>query len=189
MKSAHQRVGLRDVREGGAHGLVTPRFGALHKAMAIEHGMDRALCGDAHIAGEALDEQLSDLAGAPVGALTLGADDETLELGRQLVGIAPGPPRAIAERFEAVLLVAIEDLVAGLAGDAELAGKIGHGFTLEQAGHEAQAFFHHRTLLPGHLHLPPKTGKCYPCVRYDLSPMSRVAHPLRPPQAAGAVQR
>ena len=76
-----------------------------------------------------------------------------------------------------MLLVAIEDLVAGLAGDAELAGEIGHGFALEQAGHEAQALFHHRTLLPGHLHLPPKSGKCYPCVRYDLSPMSRVAHP------------
>src|SRR5262245_22833336 len=99
---APQRVGLCDVHEGCAHGLVTPRLGALHKAMAIEHGMDRALGGDAHIA---------------------------------------------------VL-------------------------TLEQASHEAQTFFHRRTLLPGHLHLLPKSGKCYPCVRYDLSPMSRVAHIL-----------
>jgi hypothetical protein len=35
-----------------------------------------------------------------------------------------------------MLLVAIEDLVAGLAGDAELAGEVAHGFTFEQAGHE-----------------------------------------------------
>jgi hypothetical protein len=25
-------------------------------------------------------------------------------------------------------------------------------------------------------HLPPKGGKCYPCVRYEVSPMSQAAH-------------
>jgi hypothetical protein len=38
------------------------------------------------------------------------------------------------------------------------------------------ALVHDRTLLPGHQHLPPKSEKCYPCVRYDLSPMSQAAH-------------
>ena len=39
---------------------------------------------------------------------------------RQLVGVAHRPARAVAQRFEPMLLVAIEDLVAGLAGNAEL---------------------------------------------------------------------
>jgi hypothetical protein len=30
-------------------------------------------------------------------------------------------------------------------------------------------------LLPRHPHLPPKGEKCYPCVRCETSPMSRVA--------------
>src|SRR6478752_2400898 len=173
---APERVGVRDVSQRCAHGLVTPRFGALHKAMAVEHGMNSASGGDAHIAGEALDQQLADLARAPVRLLTLGSDDQGLDLSGELVGVTPGPARAVGEGLEPVLLIAIEDLVAGLAGDAELAGEIGHGLTLQQADDEAQAFFHHRTLLPGHLHLPPKSRKCYPCVRYVLSPMSRVAH-------------
>src|SRR6185295_5552248 len=59
--------------------------------------------------------------------------------------------------------------------------QLGHGLALQQPGNETQAFFHDRTLLPGHCHLPPGPpvvagGKCYPCVRYVLSPMSRAAH-------------
>ena len=33
---------------------------------------------------------------------------------------------------------------------------------LEQAGDEPQTFFHRRTLLPGHLHLPPHKRKVLP---------------------------
>ena len=44
----------------------------------------------------------------------------------------------------------------------------------EHAGDKAQAFLHHRTLSPRHQHLPPNGEKCYPCVRYDLSPISQV---------------
>ena len=62
--------------------------------MAIEHGVDRAPGGDAYVTCEPLDEQFADFAGTPMGALTLGADDQALELGRELVGIAPGPARA-----------------------------------------------------------------------------------------------
>jgi hypothetical protein len=41
-----------------------------------------------------------------------------------------------------------------------------------------QALLHHRTRFPRHQHLPPTKGeKCYPCVRYEVSPMSRAAHP------------
>jgi hypothetical protein len=44
---------------------------------------------------------------------------------------------------------------------------------LEQLGNKALALVHHRTLLPRHRHLPLPRGKCYPCVRYALSPMCR----------------
>ena len=51
-------------------------------------------------------------------------DDQALDLRRQLVGVAQRPARAVAQRLEPVLLVAIEDLVAGLARDAELAADL-----------------------------------------------------------------
>src|SRR6266511_1089953 len=76
-----------------------------------------------------------------------------------------------------MLLVAIENLVAGLTGHAEIPADVRHGLPVQQAGHKAKAFFHHRTRFPRHPHLPPAKGeKCYPCVRYGMSPMSRAAH-------------
>ena len=51
------------------------------------------------------------------------------------------------------------------------------GLALQQPGDKAKAFFHHRTRFPRHPHLPPaKSEKCNPCVRYEMSPMSRAAH-------------
>src|SRR5215213_9100776 len=40
----------------------------------------------------------------------------------------------------------------------------------------------HRTLLPRHPHLPllGKSRRCNPCVRYELSPLSRAAHYTSP---------
>src|ERR1700751_3795453 len=38
------------------------------------------------------------------------------------------------------------------------------------------SFIHDRTLLPRHLSLLKKTKECNPCVRYEMSPMSQVAH-------------
>src|SRR4029453_3408354 len=62
-------------------------------------------------------------------------------------------------------------------GGAVLSAQLGHGLAVERSGNETQAFFHDRTLLPGYRQLPCcRRWKCYPCVRYDLSPMSRVAH-------------
>ncbi len=43
----------------------------------------------------------------------------------------------------------------------------------DSQGDKAKAFFHHRTRFPRHPHLPPKGEKCYPCVRYEMSPMSQ----------------
>src|SRR5579883_1663219 len=150
----------------------------LDQAMAIEHGMDRAFGGDSHLAGQAAHQQLPDLARPPVRLVLLGPDDRGLQLVRQLIGVAYRPPRSIGEAREAMVLVAIEDFVAGFARDAELTTRKAHRLAFQQTGHKPKALVHHRTLFPRHRHFPPAIagGKCYPCVRYELAPMSRAAH-------------
>src|SRR3981081_1803205 len=72
------------------------------------------------------DQQLANLARTPMRLLGLQADNQGLDLGRQLIGVADRPPGAVAQRFEAMLLVAVENLVAGLAGDPEIPADLGH---------------------------------------------------------------
>ena len=67
------------------------------------------------ITGQAAQEELPDLAGAPVGFVALEADDEALELGGELVGVMDGPAGAVGEGLEAMLLVAVKDFIAGFA--------------------------------------------------------------------------
>jgi hypothetical protein len=93
--------------------------GALDQAMAVEDRMDGTFARNPDIAVEPPDQQFPDLARAPVRLLGLEADNQALDLLRQLVGIAHRPPRAIAQGLKPVLLVAIENLVSGLAGHAE----------------------------------------------------------------------
>src|SRR5579864_8107654 len=114
-----------------------------------------------------------------MGFLALEPDNEGLDLGWQLVGIAHRTARAVRKGFKPAILVPLEDLVAGLAGDTKLPADVGHRFALEQLRHESQALVHHRTLLPRHRHLPSRDGKCYPCVRYAcnlcVGPLMRVS--------------
>jgi len=56
----------------------------------IEDGMDGAFCGEADIAGQAAQEQLPDFPGAPVWLVALEADDQGLDLDRELVGVVDG---------------------------------------------------------------------------------------------------
>src|ERR1700752_3743834 len=96
--------------------------------------------------------------------------------------MACAPTGAVAQRLEPMLLVAVENLVAGLAGYAELPADLGHGFPIQKPGDKTKPSFHHRTRFPRHPHLPQnKSGKCNPCVRYEVSPMSRAAHITRSP--------
>ena len=69
--------------------------------------------------------------------VALEIDDQPLHLVRQLVGIAHRPARAIGKSIEPFLLVAIEDLVAGLAGNAEITAHLAHAFTVEKTGDKA----------------------------------------------------
>src|SRR5262249_16907910 len=126
------------------------------------------------------DEEFADFACAPMRLLALERQDQAFDLRGQLVSVADRPPATIGEGLEPVLFVAIEDLVTGFSRDAELATDVGHRFAVQQSRHEPKALFHHRTLLPGHRHLPHRSAECYPCVRYVLSPMSRAAHHHHP---------
>ena len=94
---------------------------ALDETMTIEHGMGGVPGGSPDIARQAADQQLADLACAPVGRVPLEGDDRGFELRRELAGIAYPPPRAVAPPFKSLVLVTLEDLIPGLMGYAELA--------------------------------------------------------------------
>ena len=53
---------------------------------------------------------------------------------------------------------------------------LAHALAIQQTGNESQTFFHYRTLFPRHQHLLSDDKKCYPCVRYEPSSISRAAH-------------
>ncbi len=149
---APQIVGKRALRQRRAARAMARPAAALDEAVAVEHRVDGAFGGNLDVAIEPTHQQLADLADAPVRLLALQPDDQGLELWRKLVGIAYRPPGAVAQRLNPVLLVAIENLVAGLAGDAELPADLGHGFPIQKPGDKAQPLFHYRTRFPRHPH-------------------------------------
>ena len=165
-------------RQRGAGGAPSGPARNPDEAVAVKDGMDRALGGDTHVARQAPDEKLAELARAPMGLLALEGDDQALDLGRQLVGVAHRPARAVAQGLEAMLLVAIEDLVAGLARDAELATDLAMASPSRSRATNRRRSSMTEHSFQGIRHLPPGMpgGRCYPCVRYVLSPMSRAAH-------------
>jgi hypothetical protein len=112
--------------------------------------------------------------------LLLQADDQALDLIRQLVGIADRPAAAIGQGFEPALLVSIEDFVAGLSGYPERPANIAHRLAIEDQGDKLETLVHDRTLLPRHRHPPLNRGTCHLCVRYVLSPMCRAAQIVQP---------
>jgi len=126
--------------------------------MAIEHGMDGAFGGKWDV-GEAAQQSLADFPSAPTGMLTLHIQDVVLHLKGQLIGIAIGASASVGEPVNAAFLIAIEDLVAGLARDPELSAQIPHGLARESASYELNSLIHDRTLLPRHSLSSPKGEK------------------------------
>ena len=110
--------------------------------MTIEHGVNGAFGRQAQIARQPAQEELSDLTGAPMGLVAFEADDQALDLVGQLVGVADGPAGAVGEGLEAAVVVAPEDLVAGLARDGELAAQRRHLFPVQDAGDELETLVH-----------------------------------------------
>src|ERR1700761_374961 len=82
--------------------------------------MHGALGRQAHVPRQLADQQFPDFARAPIGLVALEVDNQPLHGVRQLVGIAHRPAGAVAQRIDPFFSVAIEYLVAGLAGNAEL---------------------------------------------------------------------
>jgi hypothetical protein len=69
---------------------------------------------------------------------------------RQTIGLAKRPAATIGERGHATVFVAVEDLIAGIAGVPELGGGRGHLLALEQADDKSEPLVHDMTLLPRH---------------------------------------
>src|ERR1700719_2742976 len=144
--------------------------------MAIEHSMDRAF-GRQWDVGEAAQQPLADFASTPAGMFVLHIQNVILHLKGKLVSVAIGTPASVGQPLHPAFLITIEDLVAGLARNAELPAQIRHRLASQSPSHELNSFIHDRTLLPRHpLSSPTKRGKCNLCVRYDLLPMCRVVH-------------
>ena len=70
--------------------------------------------------GKAAEQALANLPRTPAGMRVLHVQDVVLQLKGQLIGIAIGTSASVGEPVNAAFLIAIEDLVAGLARDPEL---------------------------------------------------------------------
>ena len=152
---APQLIGLVWGRECGSGGAIAPTPAALHQAMAVEHGVDGADGGTMDIRIEP-SQPLADLGCARGGLVLFQVEDQGLDLKGQPVGVGLGPARSICEGLEAAVVVAPEDLVAGLARDGELAAQRRHLFPVQDAGDELETLVHGFTRLPGHFALPAK---------------------------------
>src|SRR5262245_52356656 len=121
----------------------------VHQAVAIEHRVDRTDRRQVR-AGVLLPELFADLGRAPARILPLQAHDRGFDRRRQPIRLPVRPMAPIGEGLDAAVLVAVEDLVAGLPRDPELGAQRRHLFALEQAGDKPESLVHDVTLLPRH---------------------------------------
>jgi len=127
---APQAVGSVSCGELRALGLVASAFATFHEAVAVQHGVNRAHCRRLDHR-ERADQLVANLGSAPGGVLLLDPQDRAFDLVGQFVGMAIGPTRSVVEAIKATGLVALIDLVAGDAGDPELAAQRCHLLALE----------------------------------------------------------
>src|SRR5512138_1092291 len=121
----------------------------VHEAVAIQHRVDRA-DGWQMRAGELLPELFADLGRAPTRILPLQAHDRGFDGRWQPIRLPVRSMAPIAEGLNPTILVAVEDLVAGLPGNPELGAQRRHLLALEQAGDKPESLVHDVTLLPRH---------------------------------------
>jgi hypothetical protein len=92
--------------------------------------------------------------------LMLYVENVILHLKGKLVSVAIGTPASVGQPVHPAFLIAIEDLVAGLARNAEFPAQIRHRLASQPPSHKLNSFIHHRTLLPRHpLSSPTKREK------------------------------
>jgi len=87
--------------------------------VAIEHGVDGADRRQLHWR-DLMPQFLPDLGRAPAGIFALEPDDRRLDRGRQPIRLPIRSAAAIIEGHDTAVFIPVEDLVAGLAGDAKL---------------------------------------------------------------------
>src|ERR1700730_18031521 len=103
------------------------------------HRMNGAFSGD-RSAGEPADQTFPDFASHPAGVLVLHVQDVVLHVEGKLVGVAIGASAPVRQPFDPAFLVATEDLIAGLAGDAQLPAELGHRLPRPAAGEKTPTF-------------------------------------------------
>jgi hypothetical protein len=121
--------------------------------MPIEHRVNGAFGWNGN-AGKPADQPFANFASTPAGVLLFHVQDVVFHLERKLIGVSIGPTASVRQALNTALLIAVEDLIARLARDAELAAELGHRFAGYPSSHKLQPFVHHRTLLPRHQPLP-----------------------------------
>ena len=114
---------------------------------------------DPDVSGKPPDKEFPDLPGAPVRLVLFQAHDHALNRLGQLVCIAHRPARAVGQRLEPLILVAVVNLIAGLSRDAELPAEIAHALAIEKPNHKTKTFLHRRTRFPRHQHPPRQKAK------------------------------
>jgi len=152
---APQIIGLIGHRQQSAGGFVTPSGSPLDQAMAVKDDMHRTDCRGVNIRIEP-GQPFPDLRRSPIWLVLLQPHDQRLDLKRELIGMSVRPPRAVGQPFQSAAIIAVEDLVAGLARDVEIPADRSHLLAVQQPGDELQPFIHGFTLLPGHFALPAK---------------------------------
>ena len=65
---------------------------ALDQSMPVQNGVNGALGRDANVASQAAHQELTNLARTPMRLVLLERDDQALDLGGELVGIAHRAP-------------------------------------------------------------------------------------------------
>ncbi len=93
--------------------------------MTIQHRMDGAFRWNRN-AGESAQQSFLDFSRTPAGVLTLHVQDVVLHLEGQLIRVAKGTSAPVRQPLHPTFMVAIENLVARLAGNPKLPAKFRH---------------------------------------------------------------
>src|ERR1700716_1436275 len=151
----------------------------LDQAVAIENRMDGALGRYSDIAAEPPDQELANLTRAPVRLLGLQPDNQALNLLRQLVWRSA--PDGVTDRSGPKARAPCSDRISCSQsyGIRQNPGRRPSWLPRPTGGRRSEGALPSPNSLSTASTPPARKGeKCYPCVRYEMSPMSRAAHSL-----------
>jgi hypothetical protein len=145
--------------------------------MNAEHGVVAALSlrqPPPRYPGKAAEQALANFASTPSwGVPVFHVQGVVFHLERKLIRVSIGPPTSVRQTLNTALLITIEDLVAGFAGDAELPAESAMGSPASRRATNCILSSITEHSFQGITPSPPKRRKCNLCVRYDVLPMSQ----------------